>query len=146
MANISLRILFAHWLTFLDAFRQFFWSYAPQPLLSTVFPELIEDSSKFSSIVHVPRIRDPSDYSGSVDLLTICFVPTILQTPLTMNFSCSVDRPDYGLDDASSQESSHHYVVLDIPVWRPAASEEDTPPMSPSSQVGVSCSALSQGI
>jgi hypothetical protein len=143
MANISLTVLFAHWISFLDALQQFFWNYTPQPLLSTVFPELIEDSSKFSSIVHVPRIRDPSDYSGPIDLSTICFVPTIFQTPLAMNFSCSVDPSDYGLDDVSSLESSHHYVFLDIPVWQPAVPDEDISPMV---QVGVSCPAFSQSI
>lgn len=142
----SLRMLFAHWLAFLDVLQQFFWNYTSQPLLSTVFPKLIEESSMFSSIIHVPRIRDPSDYSGSVDLSTICFVPTIFQTPLAMNFSCSVDRPDYGLDDASSLESSHHDMFLDIPVWRPAVPGEDMPPASPLAQVGVSCPAFSHNI
>lgn len=146
MANISLRILFAHWLTFLEALQQFFWNYLPQPLLSTIFPELIEDSSKFSPIVHVPLFRDPSGYGNSVDLATICPVPTLLQTPLAMNLSCSVDRSDYDVDDASSVESTHYYVFLDIPVWRPAVPHKDKSPTSPSAQVGVSCSTLSQSI
>lgn len=145
MANIFLRILFAHWLAFLDVLHQFFWNYTPQPLLSTIFPGLIEDSSKFSPIVHVPQTRDSSDYVDSVDLAKICLVPTILQIPLTMNFSCSVDRPDYDLHDASSADSSHYYVFLDIPVWRPSVPHQDVPPVS-SAHVEVCRSALSQGI
>lgn len=135
-----MRILFAHWLTFLEALQHFFWNYLPQPLLSTVFPELIEDNSKFSPIVHVPRFRDPSDYGNSVDLGTICPVPTLLQTPLAMDFSCSVDPSDYDVDDTSSVESTHYYV------WRPAVPHRDKPLTSLSARVGVSCSALSQGI
>ncbi|KAH0832869.1 hypothetical protein J3R83DRAFT_11818 [Lanmaoa asiatica] len=81
MANISLRILFAHWLAFLEAIQQFFWDYTPQLLLSTVFPELIEDSSKFSPIVLVPRVPDPSDYSNSADFATILLT---VRTVITM--------------------------------------------------------------
>lgn len=146
MANIPLRLLFAHWLAFLEALQQFFWNYIPQPLLSTVFPELIEDSSAFSPIVHVPRIRHPSDYHVSIDLAAICPVPTIFQTPLTMNLSCSVDRSDYNLNDASSAETPHDHMAQDVPVWGSAVPHEDKPQTSPSASVGVSCSVLSQSI
>ncbi|KAN0083984.1 hypothetical protein V8E55_007488 [Tylopilus felleus] len=117
--SIILKMLFARWLTVIDVLRQFFSIYTPQPLLSIILPELIEGSSKFSSqIAHVPRIKDPSDYTGSVDLATICLVPTIFQTHLAVNFSCN------DLDDTSSLYSSHHYVPLDFPVWRPVAPVE----------------------
>lgn len=129
--SIILKMLFARWLTVIDVLRQFFSIYTPQPLLSIILPELIEGSSKFSSqIAHVPRIKDPSDYTGSVDLATICLVPTIFQTHLAVNFSCN------DLDDTSSLYSSHHYVPLDFPVWRPVAPAE--------AQAKVSCSAFSQ--
>lgn len=146
MTLITLRILFAHCLAFLNALQQFFWNHTPHPLLSTVlWPQLTEYRSKFSKIVHVPRIGDPSDYSGFViDLATICLAPTIFQTPLAMNFSCPVDPPDYY--DTSSAESPHHHVFMDIPVWRPAVSDEDKPPTSPLVEVEVGCDALSQGI
>ncbi|KAG8213444.1 hypothetical protein J3R82DRAFT_11958 [Butyriboletus roseoflavus] len=139
MANISLRLLFAHWFTFLEALQQFFWNYTQQPLrLSTVFPELIEDSSTFSPFVFVPRFRDPSDYNNSVDLAArICPVPTILQTPLTTKPFCSDDRSDYDLNDTSSAEtSSHSYVVPDIPVWRSTVPHEIRPQTSPSASGG----------
>ncbi|KAG6370790.1 hypothetical protein JVT61DRAFT_10996 [Boletus reticuloceps] len=131
---IFLSVLFAHWIALLDTLQQFFWNYTPRPLLSTVFPNLIEGSPTPSQVTHAPRIRDLLDYSGSVDLAT-CFVPTILQTPLAMNISCSVDRSDNDLYNASSVEPSHHYVFLNVPVWRPAIPEEDVVPTSPSSRV-----------
>ncbi|KAG9314791.1 hypothetical protein JVU11DRAFT_3879 [Chiua virens] len=135
MANFSLRILFAHLLFCLDGLQRSFWNYAPQPLLSAIFPLFLEAGPKPSPIAHVVlRVHDLPNYTNSVDLSTTCLLPTMFHAHSTMNLTCSVDHPDYDQDDASPVESEypHFYASLgSTPVQR----EDKSSPFPRSEQV-----------